>query len=179
MSHTMRMGWLSYCRCFGQSHLLLFSVSGFTFCLEPPGIPKSFFIIAGRIHISISLSFRTQNQRSPADLSFLRPYMPRLCPSLTSFSLTALRICMLLPLSSPKTFLLLPSAATSLFSLLQTQPGGVCSHSIREEQLSDYRLHIGLVLRDSDPWNPCLRGFWSITYKILIQHFTELRRLKP
>lgn len=35
--------------------------------------------------------------------------MPRLHPSPISFSLTALPICMLLPVSSPKTFLLLPS----------------------------------------------------------------------
>lgn len=77
---------------------------------------------------------------SPADLSFLRPCMPRMCPNPISFFPTKLKIYKVLYSALPKLpfSFLSSSTATSLFSLLKAQPGGVCSHGIIEKQLSDY-----------------------------------------
>lgn len=76
---------------------------------------------------------------STADLSFLRPCMPRMCPNPISFfpHLKSARFSYSALPKLPFSFLS-SSTTTSLFSLFKAQPGGVCSHGIIEKQLSDY-----------------------------------------
>lgn len=76
---------------------------------------------------------------STADLSFLRPCMPRMCPNPISF-FPHLKSARFSYSALPKLpfFFLSSSTTTSLFSLFKAQPGGVCSHGIIEKQLSDY-----------------------------------------